>query len=368
MVVKATSFRYNHPYHMIATSCVVQQTLKFRTILCAEGCSQIQGYHFAMRQSLLDVIRNSQKVLVMDGGQGTELESRGMDISNPLWSTIPFTKDEFWDFSRPCSDRDCIYEMYQAYLGAGAQLLSTVTYQTSFMTVCSHTAICSEKQYDQLLDRIVAFCRKCIGQNHYLIGTIGSYAAHVGAEYTGDYGPLPEKINFLEYFRPQLRNFNRNEAIDIIGLETISNFHEVKAILSWDDSIISKPFYVSLSVGEDGKLRDGTSLRELVSLFPVSNPNLLLMGVNCCKPISSVKALAELHKTLPDIPLLVYPNSGESYDQKTQSWFFAARPLGSDNTWQDIVHEYKAQGARVIGGCCRTTPKDIHSIAAHCRK
>ncbi|MCG8711147.1 homocysteine S-methyltransferase family protein, partial [Brenneria sp. 4F2] len=108
---------------------------------------------------------------------------------------------------------------------------------------------------------------------HYLIGTIGSYAAHVGAEYTGDYGPLPEKINFLEYFRPQLRNFNRNEAIDIIGLETISNFHEVKAILSWDDSIISKPFYVSLSVGEDGKLRDGTSLRELVSLFPVSNPN-----------------------------------------------------------------------------------------------
>lgn len=324
-----------------------------------------------MRSPLLDVIQYTQEVLIMDGGQGTELENRGMNISSPVWSTLPFLKEEFWDLSKPCHDRDCVQGMYRAYMDAGAQLLSSVTYQASFETIRSHTSINTEPQYNQLLENIVRFCREAIDEEHYLIGSIGSYAAHIGAEYTGDYGTRPEKINFLEYFRPQLSNFNRSNAIDIIGIETIPNFQELKAILSWDSSVISKPFYVSVCVGEDGKLHDGTPLRCLSLLFPVKNPNLVLVGINCCKPSSSNNALAELHKTLPDIPLIVYPNSGECYNHVTQNWsspVASGQPAGDGNPWQGIVHNYKAQGARVIGGCCRTTPKDIHCIGAHCRE
>lgn len=318
-----------------------------------------------MRQPLLEVLRDTDRILVMDGGQGTELENRGMNISGPIWSTVPFTKKEFWNFEHPYTDREIVNSMFKAYIDAGAQLLSTVTYQTSYKTICTHTDIRMRTQYDQLLDRIVGFCRHCIGNDRYLVGSIGPYAAHVGAEYTGDYGPKPDEIDYWQYFEPQVANFNRNDMIDIIGLETVPNVHELKSILSWDETKISKPFYVSLCVGDDGKLRDGTPLEHLLPLFTSrSNKNLLLVGINCCSLSISSQVLSYLNKSLVSAPmgLLVYPNSGEIYDHKTQTW---SKPTGLDSyrlSWPSLVKEYKQFGARAIGGCCRTTPLDIQEI------
>lgn len=323
-----------------------------------------------MRQPLLEVLSDTDRVLVMDGGQGTELENRGMNISGPIWSTVPFTREEFWNFGHPYADREIVKSMFKAYLDAGAQLLSTVTYQTSFKTICEHTDIRTRPEYEQLLNKIVGFCRQCIGEDHYLVGSIGPYAAHIGAEYTGNYGPEPEKIDYWQYFEPQVTNFNRNQAVDIIGLETVPNVHELKSILSWDESKISKPFYVSLCVGDDENLRDGTPLEKLVPLLTnKSNKNLVLVGINCCSLHISSHALDHLNGILPSsakMELLVYPNSGESYNHRTQTW---SKPTGVDSdrlSWPSLVKEYRQSGARAIGGCCRTTPNDIKEICKGC--
>lgn len=318
-----------------------------------------------MRQPLREVLEDSDRVLVMDGGQGTELENRGTNISGPVWSTVPFTKEEFWNFNHHYADREIVNSMFKAYMEAGAQLLSTVTYQTSYKTICTYTDISSRTQYDQLLDKIVGFCRRCIGDDHYLVGSIGPYAALVGAEYTGDYGPEPNKIDYWQYFEPQVANFNRNDAIDIIGFETIPNVHELKSILSWDETKVSKPFYVSLCVGDDGNLRDGTPLDQLLSLFENrSNKNLLLVGINCCSLSISSHALARLSKVLASTPmgLLVYPNSGEIYNHKTQTWAKPTELDSHESSWPSLVKEYRKFGVRAIGGCCRTSPGDIQEI------
>ncbi|SCV00997.1 LAME_0G13366g1_1 [Lachancea meyersii CBS 8951] len=305
---------------------------------------------------------NPESVLVLDGGQGTELENRGIKVANPVWSTIPFVNESFW--TDPASkDREIVKGMYQDFLASGAQALMTVTYQASFKSVSENTRIKTLEDYDQLLSRIVAFARECIGDDKWLVGCIGAWGAHTCSEFTGDYGAEPAKIDYLAYFRPQLSAFNANKELDMIGFETIPNFNEIKAILSWDTSVISKPFFIGLSVHDNGELRDGTSLRKIgeyiKSLGPKLNPNFTLLGVNCVSFNHSHDMVKSLHEVLPDLPLIAYPNSGEVYDTVKKVW----TSKGSQTkTWDDIVKKYLDNGARIVGGCCRTSPRDIKEI------
>ncbi|SCW03293.1 LAFE_0G07250g1_1 [Lachancea fermentati] len=303
------------------------------------------------------------EILVLDGGQGTELENRGIKVANPVWSTIPFISDSFWS-DQSSNDRKIVKEMFADFLAAGARILMTITYQTSFKSVSENTPIKTLEEYNSLLDRIVSFSRDCIGEDKYLVGCIGAWGAHVCSEFTGNYGDHPEDIDFLEYFRPQLENFNNNDKLDIIGFETIPNVHELRAILSWDETIISKPFYIGLSVHEHGVLRDGTTMAQVAhiirSLGDKLNPNLLLLGINCVSFNHSPEILRSLHRELPEMPLIVYPNSGEIYDTVKKVWL---KNSSQTSTWDDVVRVYAKNGARIIGGCCRTSPDDIKQIA-----
>ncbi|CCF56321.1 hypothetical protein KAFR_0B00210 [Kazachstania africana CBS 2517] len=311
---------------------------------------------------------NPKKVLVLDGGQGTELENRGIHVANPVWSTIPFISESFWS-NASSKDREIVKGMFQDFLDAGADILMTITYQTSFKSVTENTPIKTLKEYNELLERIVSFSRSCIGDEKYLIGCIGPWGAHVCAEFNGDYGGHPENIDYYAYFKPQLDNFFQNKDLDLIGFETVPNFHELKAILSWDDTILSKPFYIGLSVHENGVLRDGTTMNEIgyyiKSLGSKINPNFLLLGINCVSFSDSPDILESIHKELPDMPLIAYPNSGEIYDTVKKIWL---PNHYSDITWNDVVNRYIKAGARIIGGCCRTMPDDIEQVSAAVKK
>lgn len=300
----------------------------------------------------------------MDGGQGTELENRGINVANPVWSTIPFVNESFWN-DTSSNDRKIVKEMFKDFMDAGADILMTITYQASFKSVSENTLIKTVAEYSELLDRIVSFSRECIGEDKYLIGCIGAWGAHICSEFTGNYGANPEEIDFLSYFKPQLENFNASKDIDLIGFETIPNIHELRAILSWDESILGKPFYIAMSVHEHGVLRDGTSMEQVAdlihSLGNKLNPNLMFIGINCCAFNQSHMILESLHQYVPELPLIVYPNSGEIYDTFKKIWLPNSSQVFA---WDDVVRSYLKNGARIVGGCCRTSVADIKSIRA----
>ncbi|CAI1741932.1 hypothetical protein SEUBUCD650_0P00210 [Saccharomyces eubayanus] len=88
-----------------------------------------------LKQLLVD---DPKKVLVLDGGQGTELENRGIKVANPVWSTIPFISESFWS-DESSANRKIVKEMFNDFLAAGAEILMTITYQTSFKSVSENT-------------------------------------------------------------------------------------------------------------------------------------------------------------------------------------------------------------------------------------
>ncbi|AGO10331.1 AaceriABL125Wp [[Ashbya] aceris (nom. inval.)] len=301
------------------------------------------------------------RVLVMDGGQGTEMENRGIVVASPVWSAAPFLDQEAWQHPNS-RERAIVASVLRDFVAAGADVVMTITYQASFTSVTSNTGITTLQEYNALLDRIVGFCRQTVGDDKYLIGSIGAWGAHVCAEFTGDYGARPDLIDYLAYFKPQLDNFNAQPALDLIGFETIPNAHELRAILSWDESVISKPFYVALSVHDAGTLRDGTSMADVAAIVAAAAPlnkNFIGLGINCSSLSHTPAILADLHAYLPTLPMTIYPNSGEIYDPVEKVW--NASPHIAD--WDAVVASYIRSGARIIGGCCRTTPQDIRQIA-----
>ncbi|SMN19474.1 similar to Saccharomyces cerevisiae YLL062C MHT1 S-methylmethionine-homocysteine methyltransferase [Maudiozyma saulgeensis] len=311
---------------------------------------------------------NPDKVLVLDGGQGSELEKRGINVATPVWSTAPFVSDSFWS-DKSSGDREIVKGVFSDFSTAGAEILMTTTYQTSFKSVSENTSIKTIEEYNTLLNHIVQFSRDCIGEEKFLIGCIGPWGAHVCAEFNGDYGKHPENEDYYEYFKPQLDNFFNNNNLDLIAFETIPNIHELRAILSWDESILSKPFYIGLSVHENGCLRDGSTIEDVCQLIKSFgdkiNPNLLLLGINCANFNHSADIMESIHKQLPNMPLIIYPNNNEIYDTVKKMWLPNSKQYF---TWDTLVKRYIEAGARIIGGCCRTTPDDIKQIAAAVKK
>ncbi|MBT9839065.1 hypothetical protein GPK41_08350 [Bifidobacterium adolescentis] len=66
-------------------------------------------------------------------------------------------------------------------------------------------------------------------------------------------------------------------------------------------------------------------------------------------------------RQVTDKPIIVYPNNGDIYDPKTKTW--SPNPTGSEPAFAHLVPQWIDAGARLIGGCCRTTPDDIRTIA-----
>jgi homocysteine S-methyltransferase len=89
-----------------------------------------------------------------------------------------------------------------------------------------------------------------------------------------------------------------------------------------------------------------------------ASPQIVAVGVNCTPP-RYIESLLQQATTVTQKPLLTYPNSGEHWDAANQCWL----PGSGVADFAAAAQRWHAAGARLIGGCCRTTPADIAALA-----
>lgn len=272
--------------------------------------------------------------LVLDGGLGTLLESRGNDVSSALWSARVLRDDP-----------DEVRAAHAEFAAAGADVLISASYQVGF------GGEIPDADVDKLLRRSVSLARDAgDGLVAASVGPVGALRAD-GSEYTGAYG--------LDL--AQLRSLHRRRLVvladagaDLLAIETIPAPLEVEA-LALELADLGVPAFVSVSADSAGYARPGTLAATLRTAASI--PGVIAVGVNCCAPTSVGPALAEA----PAVPLVAYPNTGERWDATTRTWHGGAAPLA------DGAPSWVAAGARLVGGCCRSTPADIAAIAAAVR-
>ena len=286
--------------------------------------------------------------VVSDGAMATELEKRGVATNSALWSATAM-------LDHP----DAIQTVHQSYLDAGAKIMTTNTYQANVPAF--EQAGIAAAQARQLIQQAVTIAHTARDASHVtdavIAGSIGPYGAYLadGSEYTGAYQLTPSA--YQDFHRERLALIMA-AGVDVLALETMPRLDEVQALVQLITTTwTQQPYWVSFSIKDPQTLCDGTSLAATAK-WVAAQPNVVAVGVNCTTLENIAPALTTL-KAAVAVPLIVYPNSGDQYDPVTKTW----QETHLSHQFASFVPQWLAAGARIIGGCCRTTPKDIATVA-----
>lgn len=302
-------------------------------------------------------LSNPQQIVVLDGGLATELEKRGCDLLDPLWSGKVLLESP-----------QMIQEVEEAYLESGARCIITASYQITPQSLMEHRHLSEAVAITYIEETVHIARRACEAylQRHpqaaplFIAGSVGPYGAYRadGSEYRGDY--VRTDAEFKDFHRARIAALLRAGA-DVLAIETQPSAAEVRAIVSLlQQEHPTCRAWVSFTTSRTSPataISDGTAWAEILPALEAS-PQIIAVGVNCIPMAEASAALAHLH-TLTQLPLVVYTNAGELYDAKTKTWTPIAASDGTTLSLQTLAKEWVGHGARLIGGCCRTGPADI---------
>ncbi len=306
--------------------------------------------------SPVDNFIEKQGMLMLDGGLATELEERGYQLDDNLWSARILLDEP-----------EAIRAVHYDYLKAGADCISTASYQA---TVEGFTdAGISEEEARSLISLSVSLAEdareRFLKSDEYdsaarlrplIAGAVGPYGAMLadGSEYRGDYGVSDRVLSLFHEPRWEILS---NSSVDLLALETIPSFQEAKILLNLLNQSSGKFAWISFSCKDGERISDGTPIRECASLFE-SCENVAAIGVNCTDPKYISSLIRQVRLGAPGKLVIVYPNSGELYDTEKRSWI-AGNDSGINGF--DSARWYE-EGARLIGGCCRIGPRQINEL------
>ncbi|WP_420976689.1 homocysteine S-methyltransferase [Bacillus vallismortis] len=301
-------------------------------------------------------ILDTYPLIVLDGAMATELERKGCDLNDSLWSAKILMEEP-----------ELIKQVHTDYFAAGADCAITASYQSTFEGFAARGL--SEAEARRLIEMSVSIAAEArdafwaFEENRLnrpkpiIAASVGPYGAYLadGSEYRGHYGISEDEL--VEFHRPRMKALIEAGA-DVLACETIPCLSEAKAIARLLKEFPEAYAWISFSAKDSQHISDGTPAADCASWLD-EHRQIAALGINCT-PLQHIPSLIEELKKHTSKPIIVYPNSGEQYDPKTKTWNGAgcAEPYGtSARTW----HE---KGAKLIGGCCRTTPEDIKEIAA----
>lgn len=312
-------------------------------------------------------ILEQKGVLILDGALATELEGRGADLNDPLWSAKVLIEQP-----------ELIRQVHLDYLQAGADIITSATYQATFTGFARRGL--SHDQAAQLMQLSVDLALSARDQSlqqkqqnlsrtppsestsqspifsPLVAASIGPYGAFLtnGAEYTGDYDLTLAQL--MDFHRERMALLATSGA-DLLACETIPSLEEGQALVQLLQEFPEARAWLSFSCKDGAHVCHGEAFADVVALAH-DNPQILAIGVNCTAP-EYIEPLVQIAHATTDKPVIAYPNRGEGYDPVQKCWLPGTEYLSPLETAKRAY----AAGARLIGGCCRTTPEDIRAMA-----
>lgn len=293
--------------------------------------------------------------VVLDGGLATELETRGHDLSDRLWSARLLL-----------TDPDAIEEVHLTYFRAGAQVATTASYQATVpgfaaAGLSKAEALGAIRQSVTLAqtarERFASESGDGDAAGSLLVaGSVGPYGAMLadGSEYRGDYDPGSAVLR--EVHAPRMEALLEAGA-DLLAMETVPTVREAEVLVTLLDEFGASG-WLSYQCRDATSTAAGEPIATAVAVT-AGSPGIVAVGVNCTAP-RHVPALLAAARAATDLPLVAYPNGGDRWDAAARGW------VGEDAAGRfDAVGEagWTTLGAGWLGGCCGTGPADIAALA-----
>lgn len=293
-----------------------------------------------------------RSVLILDGGLATELERHGYDISGPLWSARVLLETP-----------DAIEQLHYDYFRAGADCVISASYQASYEGFAKLGI--SKEESTALLHKSVSLAQAArnkidseqpIGRQRFVAASVGPYGAtlHDGSEYHGNYGLSVEE---LKSFHNERFKVLSESGADVLACETIPSIDEARTLLDLLRDHSTTDAWFSFTSPDGVHTAHGERLVDCARLLDAEE-KVVAIGVNCIHPRVVQTAIGEIAAGTSK-SIVVYPNSGEVWDITERKWIGAP----DTETLATLAPKWVESGAVIVGGCCRTGPKEIADLA-----
>jgi homocysteine S-methyltransferase len=274
----------------------------------------------------------SEAILVCDGAMGTMIYSRGVPLN--------LCYDEL-SVSQP----DLIRSIHEEYVSAGAQIIETNTFGANRYKLSQYG---HDNRVNEINWKAARLAREAAGKNVYVAGSVGSLRIPRDSE-------EPVHVDKEELFREQVGAL-LDGGCDLLICETFTDLEELKLALHAVQTLTDKPVICSICVNEDSFMPSGVFVSDAFQQLQDAGADVV--GINCLVgPRGALAALARVPVN-ENTRILANPNAGrpELIDGR---YVYLSTP----EYFGEMSLKMVGQGARIVGGCCGTTPQHIHAIA-----
>jgi homocysteine S-methyltransferase len=288
-----------------------------------------------MREPFLEKIES--RPMVCDGAMGTMLYSKGISLTRCF--------DEL-NLSAP----QLVKEVHLAYVKAGAEILETNTFGASRPRLERHNQAEKVREINLAGARLA---REVAGEDLYVAGSVGPLGIRLEP-----LGPT-SLADAREAFREQIAALAAG-GVDLLMVETMSDPNEAHQALLAARDVCSLPVVVQITVQDDGSTPIGALPEDFARKLDEWGADII--GLNCSVGPATILEALEIMAAVTGRKLSAQPNAGMPRTVEGRNIY-----LSSPEYLASYARRFIQCGARLVGGCCGTTPEHIKAIKAAVR-
>ena len=283
-----------------------------------------------MREPFLE--RIDKRALVCDGAMGTMLYSRGIS-ANRCYDELNVTMPQL------------VKEVHLAYIKAGAEVIETNTFGANRFRLQKFDLSARVREFNLAGARLA---REVAGEDLYVAGSVGPLGIRL--EPLGPTSLQEARAAFREQVAALVEG-----GVDLIIIETMMDLNEARQALLAAREASQVPVIVQMTVQDDGSTPTGTLPEDFGRRLDEWGADLI--GVNCSVGPATVQETLERIAAVTEKKLSAQPNAGMPRTVEGRNLY-----LSSPEYLASYATRFIQTGARLVGGCCGTTPEHIKAI------
>ncbi|WP_336786237.1 bifunctional homocysteine S-methyltransferase/methylenetetrahydrofolate reductase [Paenibacillus sp. MMO-177] len=272
-----------------------------------------------------------QRILTGDGAMGTYLYQMGFPVG---------VSYEELNMTRP----DVIEGVHRRYYEAGARVIETNTFSANPVKLSKYGL---EPDTEAINRAGVRIARAAAGEDAYVVGAVGSIRA----------GKLKDvRTSEVSHALERQLDALLAEGVDGILFETFYDFDEMRLALGLARKLTQLPVICQFAAEDVGRTQDGTGLLDAFTILKDEGADVV--GFNCRSGPNGIMRAVDSIGGPVELPLSIFPNAGIP-DYVDGKYKYSAGP----DYFAETALQFADRGARIIGGCCGTTPEHITAMA-----
>jgi homocysteine S-methyltransferase len=281
----------------------------------------------------LERLLDPNSIIVFDGAMGTMLYSKGVFI-NQCYDELNIRAPEL------------VRDIHAQYVKAGADVIETNSFGANRAKLVQHGLQDQVKELNRAAARVA---REAAGDRALVAGAVGPLGVRLEP-----FGPT-SKDEARAIFKEQIEGLAEG-GVDLFILETFSDLDEIEqAILAARSVDASKPIISQMTIGADGRTPYGAEADAVARTLDAWGADII--GLNCSVGPQTILECVEKMAPHTRRKLSAQPNAGMPRDVGGRSMYMA-----SPEYMATYARHLVQAGAKIVGGCCGTTPEHIHAI------